>query len=643
MKKLLLLGFVFAISASTYAQQNRFAKEVKMPTKKDRAKYANEMVNASQITPVNLGPVKKNGTPTLTTVSLVPFGSSSNAFGTSAGARSALFAHPVINTVSMVYRGIASQGSGFLNYGLSIDGGTTFTSTLGPVYSPAGGPFFNARFPQSMVYNPSGNTDPANAKICYVASTLAGTNAGFGGICTGSANLLTGTSATQTEITGPSYGVADGMALNQVDNNNWTSDIFDDSTGLGNYGDSLLLLKGVWTAGDYVYTEVKVPAHVDGATAADKTTSGTNIAWGPDGLTGYVALLTHESFTDNPDSSLYPLIFKTTDAGANWTRTAALDLNPISAVLGGLPTNPMTTGFELDMSVDALGNCHIIMEVGFLASSGFSISSAPGNFGIFDLYTTNGGSSWSAQLLGTPQTFRGTFADASNTLSEDNRVQVSRTLDGSKLFFVWMDTDTASFLINTNLNPDARCVGYNVTTGLWTAETNLTAGTAAEGICIFANVSPYTLNGSVAGCYNIPMSTLVLTGGAGAVSTTVDYKYISGLEICDVAFTVTGVPTALNNFVGVRELIGNDKYAVGNNYPNPFSGETKLDINLKSRNTVSITVYNILGKVVKSINVGELNSGINTIKIDGTGLSSGMYTYTVTVGTDKLSGKMMVK
>ncbi|MBL0098299.1 MAG: hypothetical protein IPP46_18725 [Bacteroidetes bacterium] len=66
---------------------------------------------------------------------------------------------------------------------------------------------------------------------------------------------------------------------------------------------------------NYTYNSVAAPFDLRDAGGAPQLTA-TSIAWGTGG-TGYVALLGHESYTVDPDSFLYPTIFKTTDNGAH--------------------------------------------------------------------------------------------------------------------------------------------------------------------------------------------------------------------------------------------------------------------------------------------------------------------------------------
>lgn len=660
MKKLLVCGLALGISFGAVAQKPvSTTPGVKGLNLKDKAVVQNgETFNHKIVSAGNKGPVKmrnKGTVPTTQAVTVYDIGNSGNAFGTGFGAKTALFAHPVINTVSMIYRAapaVTGDGnSGFLRYGISTDGGTTWQTNLGPVYSPDGANIDNgapARYPQSIIYNPVGNTTPNNASIAYFAPTLYGV--GIGGSWGAHAHGATsfGTLApTQVQDTSSSYLIPDGGALNPNDNTFWISNGSFDVT-LGDYNDNMMLVKGSWGTNDYnyAYNSVSAPLAVDNA--GGKNLAATNIAWGNNG-TGYFAILGHEDFVNAPDSNLYPVFYKTTDNGATWNRIAAIDLLNIDNILNIDEVDPIdsviyTTGFEFDLSVDADNNVHMIIDVASLGSSGFSLVPAPGFFAVVDIYTTDGGTTWYAQELGRPQTFRGEFVGGGSTIPEDNRPQISRTLDGTKLFFCWFETDT---LINAdNLNPDMWVMAYNTTTDLWAPATNVTTGTDADAACKMANVSPFVLEN--AGCYEIPLSYLELqqTAGADDPSIQVTHKYAEGIEICDAAFTVTGAPVLLNTVtVGVKELPASytSSFTLGQNFPNPFNGTTQFTLNLSKNSNVRVDIFSVVGNLVKSFNYDNMNAGINLLTIDGSDLASGMYTYTVSVGTEKATRTMIVK
>ncbi len=83
----------------------------------------------------------------------------------------------------------------------------------------------------------------------------------------------------------------------------------------------------------------------------------------------------------------------------------------------------------------------------------------------------------------------------------------------------------------------------------------------------------------------------------------------------------------LENDVNVN---GPNKFNLSQNYPNPFNPTTKIDFELPQDSKVNITVYDMLGKVVKVLENSTKKSGYYTINFDGSSLSSGIYIYRLT-------------
>ncbi len=75
---------------------------------------------------------------------------------------------------------------------------------------------------------------------------------------------------------------------------------------------------------------------------------------------------------------------------------------------------------------------------------------------------------------------------------------------------------------------------------------------------------------------------------------------------------------------------GPSKFNLSQNYPNPFNPTTKIDFELPQDSKVNITVYDMLGKVVKVLENGSRQSGYYTISFDGSSLPSGIYIYKLT-------------
>ncbi|HLP32613.1 MAG TPA: T9SS type A sorting domain-containing protein, partial [Bacteroidia bacterium] len=93
--------------------------------------------------------------------------------------------------------------------------------------------------------------------------------------------------------------------------------------------------------------------------------------------------------------------------------------------------------------------------------------------------------------------------------------------------------------------------------------------------------------------------------------------------------------------VGVKE-IQNNLFSVSQNFPNPFTGETSIAINLAKNANVKVSVSNLLGQVVYS-EEAQMEKGIFDFTINANGLSSGVYFYTVEAGSFKETRKMIVQ
>jgi len=65
------------------------------------------------------------------------------------------------------------------------------------------------------------------------------------------------------------------------------------------------------------------------------------------------------------------------------------------------------------------------------------------------------------------------------------------------------------------------------------------------------------------------------------------------------------------------------------NYPNPFNPITTIEFSLVSEGLVNISLYDIAGRKVKDIHSQTMGSGYHSIKLDASGITSGMYLYSL--------------
>jgi len=84
-------------------------------------------------------------------------------------------------------------------------------------------------------------------------------------------------------------------------------------------------------------------------------------------------------------------------------------------------------------------------------------------------------------------------------------------------------------------------------------------------------------------------------------------------------------------------------YDVMQNYPNPFTGSSTVQVNVRHTSELSLEVTNMMGQVVYTVDAGVAQPGMKTLTIDGTKLTTGVYFYTVRAGETAITKKMIVE
>jgi hypothetical protein len=98
--------------------------------------------------------------------------------------------------------------------------------------------------------------------------------------------------------------------------------------------------------------------------------------------------------------------------------------------------------------------------------------------------------------------------------------------------------------------------------------------------------------------------------------------------------------------VGDNEVIP-DQFTLSQNYPNPFNPTTKITFSLPSDNFVTVKVYDMLGREVKTLVNDYRNAGSHTMNWNGDDnsgqkVASGTYIYRITAGSFVATRKMVL-
>jgi hypothetical protein len=610
--------------------------------------------NGAKLTGVQPRSYQRAGNSTMFTAGCeTTLGSSANSFTAINGGRSNLVYNADLNTIAFIHRGNPAGGvgtnSGQYYWDYSSDGGSTWNINQGPVYTPVNSN--NGRYPMGVIYNPSGNTNPANAWVAGFGTCTNGSGWISQPHCTSKLDGSSANQETQDFVQGGFMGdIPSSMELDNV-GNAYVADFQNDAVGTQTYGNvNLWLTKGVWNGGanKYDYTNVAVPfvADIDPNDGTPLFQNEVRSVWSTTNGTGYLFTLSHVNDPNfaSSQNGYFPCYFKTTDGGNTWTGPTMISFNNMDNILGAPQTGyNWTMLFEFDVVMDNNDNPHIIGGVYMLDPVAGQYLAGAGAFAICDIYTNDGGNTWNAKYLTTTQTYTGVWDDnAGGTASDRNRPALSRNVAGDKLFYMYFDTDTIANPGSTNVLPDAWCIGYDLTTGLETPLVNLTAGSLAESSVIFGNVSMFSVtNGNST---SIPITYQELSNGSAgvpSVGTPATHKYVCG-QVDDAAFTEAIDPTRVTPLSTVTSVKNINKVDVGVAYPNPTNDVLNIPANFISASNVAVTVTNLMGQTVASYNFGKL-SGIQTLKLDVSNIASGTYMYTINTENAKVTKLFVVK
>ncbi len=132
---------------------------------------------------------------------------------------------------------------------------------------------------------------------------------------------------------------------------------------------------------------------------------------------------------------------------------------------------------------------------------------------------------------------------------------------------------------------------------------------------------------------------VVADGSGGAIVAWADLREGNYYDIY-AEHVNEGGPTAVGNTPAATSLRAS-------NYPNPFTGETTLQLTLPSASDVSVDVYDVAGRRVREYSFSHQAKGWRSLQLDdrdarGVLLPSGVYFYRVRAGNETVTKKMVI-
>jgi hypothetical protein len=159
-----------------------------------------------------------------------------------------------------------------------------------------------------------------------------------------------------------------------------------------------------------------------------------------------------------------------------------------------------------------------------------------------------------------------------------------------------------------------------------------------------SGISGYTMNNF--SYWPAPGNACVVVSGTPTKAGTFPIKILSYVRVNIGIFAWLAAPDntdyrmVVAPTAGIEELDLN-KFAVKQNVPNPFNYKSEIIFSSLTSTDVDFKIYNMLGKVVISKTV-KAEKGSNTIPVDASTLSPGIYVYALKNGDKTITKRMIV-
>jgi predicted lipoprotein with Yx(FWY)xxD motif len=130
-------------------------------------------------------------------------------------------------------------------------------------------------------------------------------------------------------------------------------------------------------------------------------------------------------------------------------------------------------------------------------------------------------------------------------------------------------------------------------------------------------------------------------GFGGAIITWSDDRVIEYSN--DIYTQKVNANGKLGNTIGIFEQPGNERdFFLSQNYPNPFYESTTIKYKISNAQLVSLKVYTLLGKEIKTLVNSLQPAGTYEKGFDASQFSPGIYIYKLQVGSSTLCKKMLL-
>lgn len=132
--------------------------------------------------------------------------------------------------------------------------------------------------------------------------------------------------------------------------------------------------------------------------------------------------------------------------------------------------------------------------------------------------------------------------------------------------------------------------------------------------------------------FSVPSDTL----------SQLQFKVVESASVdSGMAFFSRKIPVE-SDISGIAQQSVPESFALLNNYPNPFNPSTAIGYRLGASVHVTLTIYDVLGRVVRTLVDKVQSPGSYTVHLDGSTLASGVYFYRLMTSSGFVQTKKMI-
>ncbi len=116
-----------------------------------------------------------------------------------------------------------------------------------------------------------------------------------------------------------------------------------------------------------------------------------------------------------------------------------------------------------------------------------------------------------------------------------------------------------------------------------------------------------------------------------------NYVYLNSKSYIDLPLV-----NASNEVTDNNETNSPYTFSLGQNYPNPFNPVTTINYSIPQKGMVTVKVFDVTGKLVKTLVNETIEAGSNSVVFDASSLASGVYFYNIVSGGFTDTKKMIL-